>query len=216
MKTSETIGKIATALLQAQKAITFAAKDASNPFFKSKYADLPTVIDAVKPALNDAGIVFIQSATPSEAGTLSLTTRLIHESGEWIEDIATAPLQKNDPQGYGSAITYLRRYSLAAFTGLYQDDDDGQAASHPEKNKQLPKLTPGQAKAAYEEWIADKEAFVDNNGLADNDAITKCWFKRESNVRTAIKAWGDGLKNKEEAKEKFLDNITSYATNPNN
>lgn len=201
MKTSESIGKIATALLQAQKAITFAAKDASNPFFKSKYADLPTVIDAVKPALNDAGIVFIQSATPSESGTLSLTTRLIHESGEWIEDIATAPLQKNDPQGYGSAITYLRRYSLAAFTGLYQDDDDGQAASQPVKKKQLPKLTPEEGKIAYEEWIADKEAFVDKNGLADNDVIEKCWFSRESNVRTAIKLYGDEVKKLNETKQ---------------
>lgn len=135
MKTSETIAKLATALLEAQKAITFAAKDAANLFFKSKYADLPTVIDAIKPALNAAGVVFIQTASPSEPGTLSLTTRLIHTSGEWIEDTATAPLVKNDPQGYGSAITYLRRYSLAAITGLYQDDDDddddGNAASAP-------------------------------------------------------------------------------------
>ena len=129
MKTSETISKIATALLTAQKAITFAAKDANNPFFKSKYADLPTVIDAIKPALNDAGIAFVQSASPSEAGTLALTTRLIHVSGEWIEDTAITPLVKQDPQSYGSAITYLRRYSLAAMTGLYQDDDDGHAAS---------------------------------------------------------------------------------------
>lgn len=142
MKTSESISKIAAALLQAQSAITFAAKDAANPFFKSRYADLPTVIDAVKPALNAAGVVFMQSATPSEPGTLSLTTRLIHTSGEWIEDTATAPLAKNDPQGYGSAITYLRRYSLAAMTGLYQDDDDGNSASHvPVTAKPVPCLT---------------------------------------------------------------------------
>lgn len=131
MKTSESISKIAPALLAAQKAITFAVKDAANPFFKSKYADLPTVIDAVKPALNEAGITFMQSASPSDSGTLALTTRLIHVSGEWIEDTAVTPLVKNDPQSYGSAITYLRRYSLAAMTGLYQDDDDGNAASHP-------------------------------------------------------------------------------------
>lgn len=146
MKSSETVSKIATALIQAQEQITFAVKDANNPFFKSKYADLPTVIDAVKPALNKAGIAFIQSATPSEPGTLSLTTRLLHSSGEWIEDTATAPLAKNDPQGYGSAITYLRRYSLAAMTGLYQDDDDGNAASQTEKQKK-PLLTTDQVAA---------------------------------------------------------------------
>jgi hypothetical protein len=129
MKTSESLGKIAPALLQAQREIRFAAKDAKNPHFKNTYADLPAVIDAVKGPLNDAGIIFIQTPAPSDDGKLHLTTRLIHESGEWIESTAVTPLQKADPQGVGSAITYMRRYSLAAITGLYQDDDDGNAAS---------------------------------------------------------------------------------------
>jgi hypothetical protein len=128
MKTSENITKIATALLQAQKAITFANKNARNPHFKNTYADLPAVIDAVKDALNNAGIAFIQTPSPSEDGRLHLTTRLIHESGEWIEDTAVSPLPKQDPQGFGSAMTYLRRYSLASICGLYQDDDDGEGA----------------------------------------------------------------------------------------
>jgi hypothetical protein len=128
MKTSETINKITPALLKAQREMTFAVKDSKNPHFKSTYADLSSVIDACKPALNEAGIVFMQMPSPSEHGSISLTTRLIHESGEWIESTATCPLPKNDPQGYGSALTYLRRYSLAAATGLYQDDDDGNAA----------------------------------------------------------------------------------------
>jgi hypothetical protein len=131
MKTSESISKIAPALLAAQRAITFASKDATNPHFKNKYADLPSVIDAIKPALNESGIVFLQTFSPSDAGSLALTTRLMHESGEWIEDTATLPLAKNDPQGYGSSATYARRYSLAAITGLYQDDDDGVAAMRP-------------------------------------------------------------------------------------
>lgn len=129
MKTSESISKISAALVAAQKQIEFAKKDAKNPHFKSTYADLPSVIDAIKPALNSAGIAFIQTLSESAPGTLALTTRLIHESGEWIEDTATIPLPKNDPQGYGSATTYGRRYGLAAITGLYQDDDDGNAAS---------------------------------------------------------------------------------------
>lgn len=129
MNTSESISKIAPALLQAQRSITFAVKDAKNPQFKTMYADLPAVIDAVKPALNDAGIVFLQMMAPSDKDCLALTTRLIHESGEWIESTATCPLQKADPQGYGSACTYLKRYSLASAVGLYQDDDDGHAAS---------------------------------------------------------------------------------------
>lgn len=131
MKTSESVTKISAALLKAQRAITFAAKDATNPHFKNKYADLPAVIDAIKPALNEAGIMFMQTPSPSDSGSLALTTRLLHESGEWMEDTATVPLPKNDPQGYGSAMTYARRYSLAAMTGLYQDDDDGVAAMKP-------------------------------------------------------------------------------------
>jgi hypothetical protein len=129
MKTSESIAKIAVALLEAQKGITFAAKDATNPHFKNRYADLPAVVDAVKPALNEAGIVFLQSAGPSDDSKLHLTTRLVHTSGEWIEDTLVMPLTKQDPQGYGSAMTYARRYALAAITGLYQDDDDGNAGS---------------------------------------------------------------------------------------
>ncbi|MDN7988970.1 ERF family protein [Burkholderia orbicola] len=129
MKTSESISKIAVALLAAQKGITFASKDATNPHFKNKYADLGSVVDAVKPALNEAGIVFIQTASPSEDGKLHLATRLMHESGEWIEDTLVMPLPKPDPQGFGSAMTYARRYALAAITGVYQDDDDGNGAS---------------------------------------------------------------------------------------
>tara|TARA_R110000822_G_C15281739_1_gene490239 strand:+ start:905 stop:1462 length:558 start_codon:yes stop_codon:yes gene_type:complete len=128
MRTSDSIKAIGEALLTAQKAIKFAVKDSTNPHFKSKYANINSVIDAIKPALNDSGIVFLQMPSPSDDGKLHLTTRLIHSaSGEWIEDTAVCPLQKNDPQGLGSAISYLRRYSLSCFVGLYADDDDGES-----------------------------------------------------------------------------------------
>jgi hypothetical protein len=130
MRTSESIKQIAPALLAAQKQMTFAAKDSKNPHYKTKYAGLPQVIDAIKGPLNDNGITFLQ--TPSFFGIddnkLVLVTRLQHESGEYIEDTATCPMPKQDPQGLGSAMTYLRRYSLAAICGLYQDDDDGETA----------------------------------------------------------------------------------------
>lgn len=127
MKTSETITKFAEAFLKAQKAITFAAKDAENKHLKNRYADLEAVIEAIKPALNDNEIAFMQAFAPSADGRLTLKTRLIHVSGEWIEDELTMPLQQSTPQGYGSAATYSRRYALAAITGLYQADDDGQS-----------------------------------------------------------------------------------------
>lgn len=129
MNTSESVTKLAPALLAAQKAITFAVKDAVNPHLRNKYADLPAVIDAIKVALNDAGIAFMQSGTRSDDGKLHLTTRLMHESGEWIQDTLVMPIPKADPQGYGSALTYARRYALAAITGLYQDDDDGERST---------------------------------------------------------------------------------------
>jgi hypothetical protein len=129
MKTSETLTKIAPALVQAQSNIKYAIENAKNPHLKNNYADLSSVIDAVKESLNDVGIAFLQTPSPSDDGKLHLTTRLLHTSGEWIEDTATCPLPKQDPQGFGSALTYLRRYSLSAICGLYADDDDGDRAT---------------------------------------------------------------------------------------
>lgn len=129
MKTSENITKIASALVSAQKDFLSAKKSSDNPFFKSKYADLQSVISAVKESLNENGIAFIQSPTESEGDVLKLTTRLLHESGEWIEDTAVCPLVKRDPQAFGSALSYLRRYSLSAMCGIYQADDDGNEAT---------------------------------------------------------------------------------------
>jgi hypothetical protein len=149
MKTSEQISNIASALVKAQQAITFASKDAINPHLKSKYADLPSVIDAVKVALNSNGISFLQSAGAMVDMHMTLTTRLMHSSGEWLEDTISMPMVKQDPQSYGSALTYARRYSLAAITGLYQDDDDGYAASnHAKASAPKPKLKSMQRAAA--------------------------------------------------------------------
>ena len=89
MRTSDSIKAIAPALVSAQKAITFASKDGINPHFKNKYASLSSVIDAVKPALNEAGIVFIQTASPSEDNKLHLTTRLIHSSLPTFQYVST-------------------------------------------------------------------------------------------------------------------------------
>lgn len=178
MKTSESIKQLSAALLKAQRSIKFASKDAKNPHFKSTYADLPAVIDAIKPALNDAGIVFLQTFSPSETGFIAVTTRLMHETGEWIEDTATVPLPKSDPQGYGSAATYARRYSLAAITGLYQDDDDGNAASNA-KPAQIAKVTAKQA--------ADLQALADEVG-ADVAAFLSYV---STQLRTDIKKWSD-------------------------
>jgi hypothetical protein len=145
MKTSESIDKIAPALLAAQMSIGNATKNAKNPHFRNNYADLGAVIEAVKEPLNKAGIAIIQSLSEGADG-LHLTTRLLHTSGQFIEDTAFTPLPKADPQGVGSATTYLRRYSLAAILCITQEDDDGNAAM-PAKPAPAPAKAPVKAEA---------------------------------------------------------------------
>jgi len=137
---SDSIAAIAKALAEAQGDMENAAKNAKNPHFKSNYADLAEILNTVRPVLSRHGIAVVQS--PSyEAGEVHLATMLIHASGEWIGGLAAAPATKQDPQGVGSAVTYLRRYSLAAFCGIAQEDDDGNAASNgrpPGRREQAP------------------------------------------------------------------------------
>lgn len=120
--------KLAKALLAAQQEIEGVSKDATNPHFKSKFADLTSVIEATVPTLNKHGIVVIQLPAPAPDGHLALTTTLLHESGESISGTAQVPLSKQDPQAYGSAMTYARRYSLGAAVSLKFLDDDAEAA----------------------------------------------------------------------------------------
>ncbi|MFA4871290.1 MAG: ERF family protein [Pedobacter sp.] len=128
MRQSESIKEIATALARAQGQIEGARKDANNPFFHNDYADLSSVWDACRQPLSDNGLSVSQTTDISE-GQLVLNTTLLHSSGEWIEGIYPINPIKNDPQGYGSAITYARRYTLSAIVGVAPKDDDGNVAS---------------------------------------------------------------------------------------
>ncbi len=121
---------LAKAFIAAQKATESIKKAATNPAFKSKYADLAHVVEGVIPALNAAGVGVMQF--PAFDGEMvSVTTTLIHESGSSVSSTLHVPLSKRDAQGIGSATTYARRYSLLAMTGAAPDDDDGTAASAP-------------------------------------------------------------------------------------
>jgi len=160
MKTSETISKIAPALLAAQRLICNAAKNAKNPHFKNNYANLESVIEATKEHLNNNSIVVLQTLSESEGAVLKLTTRLLHESGEYIEDTAATPLSKADPQGVGSAVTYLRRYSLAAICNITQEDDDGQATRiEKATSQQISKLRLAEANAVNKQTISKALAY---------------------------------------------------------
>jgi hypothetical protein len=121
--------QIASALVKAQREFGPALKTSRNPHFKSKYADLSAVVEAVIDGLNNNGIALIQQTHECESGVI-VETLLIHESGEQISGGRLhVPASKQDAQGYGSALTYARRYSLMATTGIAPEDDDGNAAS---------------------------------------------------------------------------------------
>jgi len=121
--------QIAAAFVKAKKDFGPVLKDHTNPAFKSKYADLGSCIDAVEPALLANGIALIQETFEDSTG-VTVQTVLLHESGEAIHcGKLHVPASKQDPQGYGSALTYARRYSLCAACGIAPEDDDGNAAS---------------------------------------------------------------------------------------
>ena len=128
-RTSSTIGELTKALALAHKDFKPVLKDASNPFFKSKYADLAGVIEATSDALSARELVVIQSPGRIVSGHILLTTLLSHSSGEWVKDELELPIAKFDAQGTGSAITYARRYAYQAIVGVAAEDDDGNSAS---------------------------------------------------------------------------------------
>lgn len=147
MNKSDSIASLAAALAKAQGEMENASKNSQNPHFKSKYADLAEILNTVRPVLSKHGLAVTQFPA-FESGTAHVETILTHASGEWMSGTCSAPVQKSDPQGVGSALTYLRRYSLAAVCGLAQEDDDANAASKgPKQAAQAPKVAPKLAHA---------------------------------------------------------------------
>lgn len=128
MNKSETIAELAKALCKAQSEMMGAAKDAKNPFFKSNYADLSSVVKAVKEPFANNGLSYSQFPISDEKGA-GVSTILMHSSGEFLQSDLILPLSKKDAQGAGSAITYARRYALQSLAGIPSEDDDGNLAS---------------------------------------------------------------------------------------
>ena len=129
LNASENLADLAAALCAVQGELKPAIKQADNPFFKSKYVDLPGVWEAIRPLLSKNGLSVVQTFTASADGPTIVTT-LMHKSGQWVSSELFLKPAKSDPQGIGSAITYGRRYALAAMVGVVADeDDDGNAAS---------------------------------------------------------------------------------------
>jgi hypothetical protein len=139
MKTSETISKIAPAIIKFQSEIGKIHKGSENPFFKNKYAALPDILSAIAEPLKNAELAVMQFPT----GVNQLETVLLHISGEWISETYEMKPVKQDPQSLGSSITYARRYAIGAILNLNIDeDDDGNEASAPPKGaKNKPTIT---------------------------------------------------------------------------
>lgn len=133
---SQSIGALAKALASAQAELRPAEKSAVNPAFKSRYADLPAVFDAVRIILPRHGLAVSQVSLPVDGPRCGVRTILMHESGEWLASDTILPFGRGDgPQAYGSAMTYARRYGLAAIVGVVaDDDDDGEAAQKSYRN----------------------------------------------------------------------------------
>lgn len=150
---SQDITKLAKALIQVQSGLRPAHKDAENPFTKSNYATLNSVMETCREALLSQGIWMTQYPVPAPehlgGGYLGLMTTLTHaESGQWQSSFAVVPLPKNDPQGMGIAMTYTRRYALCAMLGIVTEDDDGEGAKLASKpggrSKANPHTSPAQ------------------------------------------------------------------------
>ena len=152
---------IASALVKAQKAFGPALKTSTNPHFRSRYADLSACVEAVITGLNDNGIALIQQTHDSESG-VCVETLFLHESGESLSaGKLHVPATKQDAQGYGSALTYARRYSLMAACGIAPEDDDGQAAS---------RVVP-QARTILTQFIAPVTPKEDPNWFAKVESV---------------------------------------------
>lgn len=198
---------IATAMVKAQKAFGPALKTNTNPHFRSKYADLSACVEAVIDALNANGIALIQQTRQDDTG-VTVETVFLHESGETLSSGPLhVPAAKQDPQGYGSALTYARRYSLMAACGIAPEDDDGNAASKRPSIKHSPVepvgVTPERLSLITDTADAIKERFASTDVVGayelaaewtDSEERQALWKQLPSNIRSAIKAHAESLK----------------------
>lgn len=178
MKTSESIKNLTKALLVAQTQMGAATKGAKNPFFKSSYADLPTVMEVVKEPLNNAGIIVLQPATHQDGKNFITTTLLHAETGEWMESQTEVVCAKqNDPQAFGAAQTYARRFGLQAMLFIPAEDDDGNYASGRTTQTTYAKSAP---KAAEPSVVPTVGTQPNNNTTVVNTTVATEPFKKTS------------------------------------
>ena len=195
---------IAAALVQAQRGFAPALKTSLNPHFRSKYVDLAGCIEAVVDALNGAGIALIQRTFEDNTG-VTVETVFVHESGEMMEcGKLHVPASKQDPQGYGSALTYARRYSLMAAAGIAPEDDDGNGARKAKEDEEKAKAdaaskTPAPKVSATKTElvppnrmavVADVAAAIDERMSADDVIGAVAEYSGITDVEEKMALWG--------------------------
>src|ERR1043166_4812177 len=197
MQTSEQINELAAAVAEGQGGMGGAVKDSSNPFFKSKYADLESVWNACRKALSENGLAVIQTESATEGGVL-VSTMLTHSSGQWVRDHLQLLPKDMSPQGIGSAITYGRRYALASIVGVYQTDDDGEAAhgrtSAPDTRDRTPSPSLEEKQATAKKLRDAHDSGIDANMLAAHTEANKnqelydaAWYLLPAHVGSRLK-----------------------------
>lgn len=216
MNKSESIKELATALAKAQGEIKGALKDSTNPHFRSKYADLASVVEAIRAPLAKNGIAYVQLTVPSDKDEAQVETVLMHSSGEWISGVIAVPVSKADAQGFGSALTYARRYGLAAAVGVAPEDDDGNAASAAAPNV-ASNITPNagagdgltakQKQRILDVTIVVKDKLAEGRdwdaysevelAKLDNDEKLFLWAQLNSKERSALKRMADAERKKQ-------------------
>lgn len=195
---SETISDLAAALAKAQGAMKGAAKDSENPHFRSRYADLASVWDACRDALSANGLSVAQVMDGDDPATVTVVTVLMHASGQWMSSRLTMRPVKPDPQGVGSAITYARRYALAAMVGVAPEDDDGNAASRggiheaekPRDTHEAAKVAARVAGEHRDSVTAIRVALDDYSQTGDSACLSRaCEAWRELDRDTQMALW---------------------------
>lgn len=197
MKTSEQIAELAKALAAAQAEMSNATLNKVNPHFKSKYADLAEIRNTVTPVLAKHGLSVSQTTMPDN-GVLIVTTRLMHLSGQWIESHYPIIADTNKPQVMGSAMTYARRYSLAAICNISADEDDdaNEAAEHGSKPREMANMTgtPGASKGKLRA-NGDYESLVRELRMATSIEALKEWYAlRKNDIDRLPPDWIDHLR----------------------
>ena len=185
MKQSENIADLATALCLAQAEMGGAIKDSNNPFFKSNYADLTSVIKVMKQPFANHGLSFVQLPVTSVGGNgIGVATMLMHNSGQYIQSEYLLPMDKVTPQGAGSAITYARRYALQALAGIPSVDDDSEIAMY--RNEPAPVVAPPQKRVSKKLMQDCMALVIESQATQDHTLMNEALCELDENEKQKL------------------------------